>query len=328
MNDWEIPNEINRLLDTIKDHNRLLETLNDGGALIDNQIAISSSISKLIETACLSKNIPLEKKVVLLFLSNILEGSLFYKTSIKLKDLSHSSDTFYGGYFESATFPRDGLNKDSSTIFLNPKNISPNWFSDSVNQSKSYTKKRIVSNLILMALVADSIERGRLGVSFDINKYHKYLRKIEFGGYYTMFLELVSTIPLVSNILLPISFQVDNSILRSNRFHKPRYLTATRYYEYTFLRDFPKDIVSIFYKIPDYISSKNGELFGDDVLFDVLNLHFNKALQLNQIEIDTFANWVYPPLLFLDKSNKKSPAYFTNNWEHLKNKQLKFLLND
>ena len=68
--------------------------------------------------------------------------------------------------------------------------------------------------------------------------------------------------------------------------------------------------------------------FSGDLLFDLLSLHFNPVLNLNQIELDTFVRWIYPPFLIVEKTNKKSKAFFSNNWEHINNGQLKFYLND
>ena len=325
---YQVPSEIKRFLDKIAIHNDFLIKTDDGKVLIDNQLDLSNNISKIIETACTDEDLPLEKKVVILFLSDLLEKTIFCKTEAKLRKLSKSSDTHYGGYFESTTFPRGSLRTDSSTNFLYPKVLPNNWFEGQINASKSYTKKRIASNLILMAMVSDSIDRNGKGIVFDFKKYHKYIRKMEFEGYTTVLIQLVSFIPIISNLLVPISTQIENSIFAHARFHMPRYISAVKYYEYIFLRDFPKDIFEVFRKLPDYIEQRHFDIFGSDTLFDLLSLHFKSTLNLNQLELNTFVNWIYPPFLVVEKTNKKSPAFFSNNWEHLNNWQLKYYLNE
>lgn len=325
---YQVPQEIKRLLDRIAIYKESFLNSIDGGRIIDEQLEISKLISDIIQTACSDKNIPLEKKVVLLFLSEHLENTLFYQTKTKLSELSQSSDTHYGGNFESNTFQRGSLRKDSSINFLYPKVLSSDWFEQNINLSKSYTRKRIASNLILMAMVSDSIERNGNGILFDLKRYRKYIQKMEFEGYTTVLIQLISFIPVISNLLVPISTQIENSIFTHTKSHIPRYLSAVRFYEYTFLRDFPKDIFEVFQKLPDYIEKSHFDIFESDLLFDLLSLHFNPVLNLNQIELDTFVRWIYPPFLIVEKTNKKSKAFFSNNWEHINNGQLKFYLND
>ena len=325
---YQVPSEIKRFLDKIAIHDELLLNTTDGGIILDNQLELSKSLSNIVETVCTDKDQTLEKKVVLLFLSDLLEKTLFGKTESKLRGLSQSSDTHYGGYFESTIFQRGSLRVDSSTNFLYPKVLHPNWFEEQINASKSYTKKRIASNLILMALVSDSIARNGQGIFFDLKKYNKYIQKMEFEGYTTVLIQLISFIPIISNILVPISTQIENSIFAHTRSHMPRYISAVRYYEYTFLRDFPKNIFDVFRKMPDYIEKSHFDIFESDFLFDLLSLHYNPVLNLNKIELDTFVRWIYPPFLIVEKTNKKSKAFFSNNWEHLNNGKLKFYLND
>lgn len=329
---YQVPSKINGLINLIQLQRELFVKSSDIQSLVDSQNNICISISDIVETICLSPECQLEKKVVFLYLFHLLEGLVCKETTGFLE--SNDSHGTYNGYnltdktFESSTFNHGFSRNDTSLEFLYPKPVSLTWFDEITNNTKTYTRQKTCSNLILVAMIADSIQQSSRAVIFDRNKYCKRIKKLEHGGYSALLISLGSYIPLVSNMLIPIGVQIDNSFSHERRFNHDKFLNAVVYYDSFILSGFQKTIYDLFEKLSKYADNDNNDIFGNEHLFDMLSKYFPLALELNKIELNLFFQTIYPPYLVFASDGKKAPQMVTTNWNHLFNQKLKYCLND
>ncbi len=329
--------EIEHIHASVDVHFRLLSESRDLSEIVSSHNTIAVLISEITRSFCLDSDQTLEKKVSLLFIAKKVEDWILLRSTERIEsvlklnhpekpnqteDLNHYLNDINRvfNWDRKCNEPIPVLSKAEHS-FLNPKSIECDWIYNNLKSASRYTKQRIVSDLILMAVVADHWDRRHLDIEFCPKEYSRYIFQLQYGNSYEIALCILSAIPLFSNLLIPSVFQ--------KRLDNPKtfeaqgtLVAATFYFEKMKICDRwdPKkhrDMI-ISFLFFDYLSSTH---------FEILKMYFNQTIELNQFALNMLFSSIYPPILRDRKTKKKATAFFTNNWDMLKSENLKRLLN-
>jgi hypothetical protein len=174
--------------------------------------------------------------------------------------------------------------------------------------SKKIEKRKIISDLILLAIIFDQIDRFEKNVYIDIKDYRKHHFKIQYGGLIGMITGILCSIPVIGNVWVPPSFQ---------RF-AAKFDTEDKII--VFLEICERFISDEINKSSETEFSTLAKSLGN---FDTVSLrfynaiekHFPLILSLNTFELSQFFLNIYPKLR--DRESKKFGYFHSNNWRQI-----------
>ena len=171
--------------------------------------------------------------------------------------------------------------------------------------SKKIEKRKIISDLILLAIIFDQIDRFEKNVYIDIKDYRKHHFQIQYGGLIGIITGIFCSLPVIGNVWVPPSFQRFAAKFDT----EDKMIVFLEICEKFLFDEINKNSETEFSTLAKSLHNFDAVSLR---FYNAIEKHFPLILFLNTFELSHFFLNIYPKLR--DRESKKFGYFHSNNW--------------